>query len=336
MPLVTAEYSSIVHPSHNGQKIIDYLVSKFAYQSKEEWVSKLKLGLMTVDGSQVEPNFKLQGKEKLTLRVDNFDEPEVDTTVERINCLGELHIVGKPTGVPIHRTGRILVHTYTNNVKKALGTEVWPLHRLDKETSGLMLYSSSKSFCKKHQSKMYNLLRRKIYMVLVEGEFTGSEIIDTPIAQNVGGSLRARMVATPIEQGGKESKTKVVDVCKITSKNGKVRTLVLCEIFTGRKHQIRVHLESIGYPIVGDKIYGTDGKDYEEMCESGLSKEEVQKRFKYPHQMLHSLSSEIHLEGSTFWVRSECLSDAFKNELNANLNWTGLLDEKLVELQEGR
>ena len=74
MPLVTAEYSSIVHPSHHGQKIIDYLVSKFAYQSKDEWISKLSDGLMTVDGSKVDPNFKLQGKEELILRVENFDD----------------------------------------------------------------------------------------------------------------------------------------------------------------------------------------------------------------------------------------------------------------------
>lgn len=336
MPLVTAEYSSIVHPSHHGQKIIDYLLSKFAYQSKDEWISKLSDGLMTVDGSKVEPNFRLQGKEELILRVENFDEPEVDTSVERVHSVGDLHIVGKPVGVPIHRTGRILVHTFTNNVKKEIGAEVWPLHRLDKETSGLMLYASSKKFCKKHQSKMHHLLRRKIYMALVEGEFEGSQIIETPIAQNVGGTLRARMVPTAIEEGGKLSKTTVTSVCPIISKDGSVKTLVLCEIFTGRKHQIRVHLESIGFPIVGDKIYGTDGKDYEEMCEKGLPKEEVLRRFKYPHQMLHSLSSEIYLEGEFFWVKSECISESFRKELHVNTEWSNLLNDKLSILQASR
>lgn len=336
MPLVTAEYSSIVHPSYHGQKIIDYLVSKFAYQTKEEWILKLQTGLMTVDGNQVLPEFKLQGKEELILRVENFEEPDLDTSVEAIYSNGDLHIVGKPTGVPIHRTGRVLVHTFTNNVKKSLGREVWPLHRLDKETSGLMLYSSSKNFCKKHQSKMHNLLRRKIYIALVEGELEGNHLIDTPIAQNFGGTLRARMVPTEVENGGKASKTIVDNVCEIISESGVKRTLVLCEILSGRKHQIRVHLESIGFPIVGDKIYGTDGKDYEEMCEKGIPKEEVLRRFKYPHHMLHSLSSEINLEGEAFWVKSDCMSIEFCEELNSNKNWSSLLNQKLLEIQKSR
>jgi 23S rRNA pseudouridine1911/1915/1917 synthase len=235
--------------------------------------------------------------------------------------------------VPIQRTGQILVHTFVNNVKKALDEELWPLHRLDKETSGLMLFSSSKKFCKRYQPKMSQLLKRKIYMALVEGEFVGDKMITLPIAQNVGGTLRARMVPMALDEGGKESKTYVQSVCKIEDFEGSVKTLVLCEIFTGRKHQIRVHLESLGFPIVGDKIYGTDGLDYEEMCEKGLSKEEVMKRFKYPHQMLHSLTSEIELEAETFWVRSKCISTHFIKELDKYKEWKFELESKLLELQ---
>ena len=332
MPKVTAKFTSTIAYSYRGQNIIDYLVSKFTYQSKDKWLEDLKSGLMTVDGKVVGPNFKLSEGDELQFILKDFDEPYVDTSVEVLRSTGDLHIVGKPAGVPIHRTGRILVNTFTNNVKKVLAAEAWPLHRLDKETSGLMLFSSSKAFCKKHQSKMDHLLKRKLYLALVHGDFSGTQTIDVAIAQNIGGNLRARMVPTAVEDGGKSSKTVVHKVCAVSNNETPAKTLVLCEIFSGRKHQIRVHLESVGFPIVGDKIYGTDGVDYAEMCTTGLPREEVLRRFSYPHQMLHSLCSEIHLEDETFWVRSALLSDAFINELGLVPNWRDLLEARLLEI----
>lgn len=336
MPKVTAEFTSTTPLLHRGENIIDYLVHKFTYQSKDEWLENLQSGLMTVDGKIVGPDFKLLGADELLFIIKDFDEPDIDTSVESLRSMGDLHIVGKPAGVPIHRTGRILVNTFTNNVKKALKLDAWPLHRLDKETSGLMLFSSSKAFCKKHQSKMDDLLKRKLYLALVHGKFSGIQTIDVAIAQNVGGNLRARMVPTAVDSGGKPSKTVVHKVCTVDDNETSAKTLVLCEIFSGRKHQIRAHLESIGCPIVGDKIYGTDGVDYAEMCETGLPREEVLRRFSYPHQMLHSLCSEIHLAGESFWVQSALLSDAFIHELGLVPNWRDIVEAKLLEIKNIR
>eukprot|EP00190_Bangiopsis_sp_CCMP1999_P003776 CAMPEP_0198731436 /NCGR_PEP_ID=MMETSP1475-20131203/29802_1 /TAXON_ID= ORGANISM="Unidentified sp., Strain CCMP1999" /NCGR_SAMPLE_ID=MMETSP1475 /ASSEMBLY_ACC=CAM_ASM_001111 /LENGTH=317 /DNA_ID=CAMNT_0044494399 /DNA_START=89 /DNA_END=1042 /DNA_ORIENTATION=+ len=168
----------------------------------------------------------------------------------------DLIAVVKPNGITVHPAHRFMGGTLLNRVHGYLGSAPYTLHRLDQCTSGIILMAKRKGVALKNISKGFrDKTVKKEYLALVEDpgfELPPSDIVDAPIARDET-DLFARRVSWEAD-GAKESQTRV----NFLSRGNRV-ALVHAEPITGRTHQIRLHLNHIGHPILGDAAYGQKG-----------------------------------------------------------------------------
>lgn len=168
--------------------------------------------------------------------------PNPDVKAEIAFQNADVIVFNKPAGVPVHPS--ILHYNDTlGNLYAALcpNSAFRPIHRLDKDTSGLVA-------CAKNRLAAAVLAENvgKTYYAIVDGEITRGGEINAPIGRADGSIIRRE-----IRQDGQRAVTRYTP---ILTKNGK--TLLEITLLTGRTHQIRVHMASIGYPLTGDELYG--------------------------------------------------------------------------------
>jgi 23S rRNA pseudouridine1911/1915/1917 synthase len=128
-------------------------------------------------------------------------------------------------------------------------------HRLDRETSGLLLVARDFAAASALKKAFQRRQVQKRYLALVHGAIASDELLlDQPIGP-AGGVVRVRMAVRSVDDGGLPARTAVTVL-----RRGAGYTLVECRPHTGRQHQIRVHLDAIGHPIVGDKLYPDESR----------------------------------------------------------------------------
>ena len=176
-------------------------------------------------------------------------------------------IFDKPSGVTVHPLShQIGLYTLLDEIRFYVGDKASLVHRIDNETSGLVLVAknafSDMVFKTMFEEKQFT----KKYKALVEGKIESSLKIDTPIS-NDDGLIKIKMKTS---KDGKESTTLINPIFYDKIKN---QTLVEAIPLTGRQHQIRVHLNSIGHKIVGDFLYGVDEKFADDFLKNKISEE---------------------------------------------------------------
>ena len=179
-------------------------------------------------------------------------------------------VVNKPKGILVHSDGNEEI-TLTKIVESYYAEKNYisalPIHRLDKETSGLVVYSKSIVFQPLLDKMLSEKQIRRNYLAFVQGvmEKNKSLTIDSPIGKDRHNSNKRI-----IFKGGQSALTKVK--CLAYSKKNNY-SILRCTLDTGRTHQIRVHLSSIGYPILNDELYGR----YSNLCiRMGLFADEIE------------------------------------------------------------
>jgi len=207
-------------------------------------------------------------------------------------------IFDKPSGLVVHPISKDTSYSLLDEIRYHFGDDANLAHRIDMETSGLVLVTKNKLsdiYLKNmFEEKRYN----KIYHALVFGKIDKPITIDTPIKKD-GGKIGVKMKIDPT---GKESKTIITPIKYFKDKD---QTLVQAQPLTGRQHQIRIHLHSIGHTIVGDPIYGVDEDIADKYLCKKLSNEDRLKYTNHTRLMLHALNLEFEYNNIKYNIYSK-------------------------------
>lgn len=191
-------------------------------------------------------------------------------------------IFDKPSGIMVHPLSHQLnIYTLLDEIRFYFGEKASLVHRIDIETSGLVLVAKN-AFADMFLKNMFEEKKYvKKYKALVEGKIEQNLKIDKPITNDTG-IIKLKM-KTDIK--GKKSTTLINPIFYDENKN---QTLVEAIPLTGRQHQIRVHLDSIGHKIIGDTLYGVDENFADEFLRNKVSKEKREEVTKASRLMLQA------------------------------------------------
>ena len=204
-----------------------------------------------IDDKPVKRESELKG-DALNINIYPYDNDykKYEYNIEVIYEDELLIIVNKPKGILVHSDGNkeICLSDYVKSYYHDKNyIDVTPIHRLDKETTGIVVFSKSKIFQPLFDKLLSEKNIRRKYLAFCEGEFKKeSLVIDKAIGKDRHNSNRYI-----VYDKGQPALTKVI---KIATRNN--ISILRCILDTGRTHQIRVHLSHIGYPILNDSIYG--------------------------------------------------------------------------------
>ena len=212
---------------------------------------------------RIKASFALQPHDIVKVLSVKKPEPPVNFDYRILFEDDDILVIEKPPNLPVHPAGRfffhtLLIHLKTQGFKTELKSErnFFLVHRIDKETSGILLLAKSKEACNALTSQFRNRETEKYYLAIVKGAPPEPAFkITASIGKPPRAKINIRMVPLPIDEGGLESETHFEKVETRTGPEGTF-TLMACFPRTGRQHQIRVHAECAGYPLVGDKVYG--------------------------------------------------------------------------------
>ncbi len=228
-------------------------------------------------------------------------DPPVSWDIRWVYEDTQMIIIDKPADLPVHSSGSYVHHALDVMLRKYRpGNTIHLVSRLDRETSGLCLIAKNPSAAR----TLGYLPKRKVYHVLVEGDFPAGRICAV-------GSIR-RINEPPVYSlrrlENMELRTELGELPdlfnvaatwfeKISEGPWPGTSLLKAELVTGRTHQIRASLCSMGYPVVGDKVYGHDPEAFLRFREDALT-EEDKRRLRLPNQALRAV--ELEVCGKTF------------------------------------
>jgi 23S rRNA pseudouridine1911/1915/1917 synthase len=216
---------------------------------------------------------------------------------------GFFAVFEKPSGVLTHPRSRTTAYSLNDEIKHRYGKNSNVVHRLDKETSGLIIVSKSKEYENELKRLFSQRNVEKKYKALVRGRVADEMRIEAPILTN--GNFESVKMKVYINERGAHALT---DIKPLKYFEDIDATLVLAQPKTGRQHQIRVHMFHVEHPIIGDPIYGVDAK-MAALYLDGLMDSEL--RIK----LTRSLRLLLHADELNFEYKNEKYS--FKSEVDA-------------------
>ena len=242
-----------------GARVDAYIALQVPELSRSFVQKLLREGRVTVAGRVPKASYRLESGDLIVVCVPPPGPSDVsaeDIPLAVVYEDADLLVVDKPAGMVVHpahghRSGTLVNALLAHCPDLAgIGGELRPgiVHRLDKDTSGLLVVAKNDAAHRELQRQFKGRLVHKTYLALTEGVISAPHgVIEAPIGRDP--SQRKRMaVAT---RGGREART---EYC-VQEYFGQ-HTLVEAEPVTGRTHQIRIHLAFIGHPIAGDRVYG--------------------------------------------------------------------------------
>lgn len=306
-------FESDLPPEAAGRALLDYMAGRFAYQERGVWERRIRAGDVRLDGDALtDPEARLPSRGRMAYVHGAYLEPEVPTGWRVLYAAEDWLAVEKPAGMPVHSTPRIFRQALVWQVRKLFGDDWAPVHRLDRDTSGLVLFARGSVALPHLNACFAGRMVGKTYLALVHGRPRDEFEIDAPLGRSGDPEIPMRV---GVRGDGKEARTRVRVLGADLQSGG---TWVQASPLQGRLHQIRVHLELSGHPIVGDLLYdGAGGRGFR-LRAQGASAEEIRDAVGAERMWLHAWRLDFPLPEPGMPRRLECPLDAAR--------WTGVDD----------
>jgi RluA family pseudouridine synthase len=243
-----------------GRRVVDVMACEFPAQVTPTYLQEaMAAGRLLVNSRPCEAGTVFRDGDFLEHNTLRSEPPVLAPPASEwiLHLTSEVVVINKPATVPVHSAGRF----HHNTVVSILADEceelqpagpqgIYPIHRLDRETSGLLILGRNVSATRRLSMAFQEGYVSKRYVALVDGEFpTGVHVVDAPLHRAVHAGVGTNMV----HPDGKPALTQIVRLSvDPTSKT----SIVLCTPRTGRTHQIRLHLQWMGHAISNDALYG--------------------------------------------------------------------------------
>lgn len=246
------------------RNLLEVFQSEFRDREKSYYKKTIAGGAVLLNGEPANLESIIRNGDLITHKLHRHEPPVTSKPIGTVYEDENMLVIDKPSGIPVHPTGRYRYNTITKILEKQWGRAVHPINRLDRLTSGLMFIAKTPKGADEMSDQMKAREVSKEYVARVVGEFPVGEICVEEPVRSIEPRLGLNAVCTMEEEGAKHAKT----IFNRISYDGQT-SIVRCRPLTGRTHQIRVHLQYLGHPIANDPIYsnvkvwGSDlGKGY--------------------------------------------------------------------------
>lgn len=312
--------SAQVTPECGGQRLDQVAARLFPSHSRSRLQGWIKDGNLTVDGRQVRPRDTVYTDELLELDAELEVQGDWLPQAIDLDIVYEDHallVINKPAGLVVHpaaghHDGTLLNALLHHAPELAKVPRAGIVHRLDKDTTGLMVVAKTLEAQTDLVIQLQNRTVTREYECVVVGVMTAGGKVDQPIARH--GNNRQKMA---VVAGGKEA----VSHYRVISRF-RAHTHVKVKLETGRTHQIRVHMSHINYPLVGDPTYGGRLR-----IPPGATQELIAMLREFPRQALHARRLELEHPDDNRPMRWEAPLPADMQALLALLRQDGELEE---------
>jgi len=243
----------------DGWELARFLSHRFRYHPPGIWRERIAGGDVRINGRVAGPDDAVAKGDRIQYSIVHA-EPPVDFSYEVLREDDHILAVSKSGNLPVHAGGKYIRNTLITTLRERWGDELRPAHRLDRETSGVVVLAKSREAARRLERAFRERRVEKEYVAILRGEIRRGFVVDAPIARSETGPPWRRVE----EAGGQPAVTRF-EVVAVDG--GLTRVRAVPE--TGRTNQIRVHAAWSGHPVLGDKIYGVPADVAVEFVERG-------------------------------------------------------------------
>ncbi len=283
--LVTHE----VGPNQQGMRLDAFLKDRYSKRSREQIKRAIDSGAITVKRGQgltvgrLKPSSQLIPGDQVLVLSEKKPEPEVSFDYKILFEDEHLFVVDKPPNLPVHPAGKYFFNTLQTHLKNQ-GRDYYLVHRIDKETSGILVMTKTLEACTRLTQQFADRTTEKRYFAVTHGITPEDFSVDKALMRSTNSKIELKMT-TGLESEG--AQTAFTGFKRLETAGN--FSLVECFPKTGRQHQIRVHLDSVGHPLVGDKLYGLPELEAEPFFNrDGSIRQEILDKLILPRHALHA------------------------------------------------